>query len=100
MDGTRYRKEGSLSEYNKRRITICDGIFDIGRRGTDATIPRVPNQGVTSIIIRGEGNQRHVNSINNYILRGIYDDAKNICKPTLCTLFLVLTIVQASLNNY
>ena len=49
LDGIRYRKEGGLSEFRKRTITIFDGIFDRGRRGTYETIPRVPAKPVTSL---------------------------------------------------
>ena len=40
-------------------------------------------QSVTTINIGGEDNPHKVNSINNYKLRGIYDDNKEIFKPTL-----------------
>ena len=47
-----------------------------------------------------EGNLHQVNIINTDILGGIYDDAQKILKPTLCTLLLILPIVQASLRYY
>ena len=100
MDGIIYWKEGSLSEFSKRPITIWDGRFDRVRYGTYTTRPLGPAQSVNSISIRGGGNPHQVNSINADILRGLHDYAQYIFKPTICNIFLVLPIVQASLRNY
>ena len=100
LDGIRYRKEFGLRECSNKNITICKGIFDIGRRVTYATGPRGPAQCVNSIKTRGEVNPHQFNSINTNILRGLHDDTQGICKPTLCTILLVLHIAQTSLRDY
>ena len=95
-----YWKNGGLSEWINRPITICDGRFYIIRRGTYATRPQEPDQRVNSINTVGEGNLHQVNSINADRLRGIHDDDQYIWKTNMCTVSLVLPIVKASLRNY
>ena len=57
-------------------------------------------QHFTSINIGGKVNPHQVNRINTYRLRLIHDYAKEICKLTLCNLFLILPTSQESLRNY